>query len=417
MALEKLRQRDIDRAKTPGLLNDGGNLNLQIANGGSKSWLFRYARNGVERNMGLGSAATVSLADARELAREQRKLLLQGLDPIEERRRKASQSSQERLLEAARTKTFAQCADAYIAANGPQWRNPKHRAQWRSTLATYAEPVFASTPVAAIDTPLVLQALQPIWNTKTETATRVRGRIERVLAWATTHGFRSGDNPARWRGHLDTALAKPSAVAVIEHHAALHYSELPAFLQELHAQDGIAALALEFLILCAARTGEVIGATWREFDQAEHVWTIPAARMKAKAEHRVPLSAPARRIVETMPHVRGNQHVFPGLKAGSGLSNMAMLTLLRRMGRAEVTAHGFRSTFRDWAAERTNYANHIVEAALAHTIESKTERAYRRTDLLDKRRRLMNDWAKYCYSPVTAQSDNVINLRKEAAAG
>ncbi len=412
-AIHRLSKRRIKEVTERGLLSDGGGLNLQIAEGGSKAWIFRYMRDGEERRMGLGSVITVSLDEARTAAHDQRKLLKDGIDPLEHRRSKAAASAQERRKLEARTKTFAQCADAYIAANGPQWRNLKHRAQWRSTLATYAEPVFGDTPVASIDTPLVLEVLQPIWNTKTETATRVRGRIEKVLAWATTVGFRTGDNPAIWRGHLETALAKPSAVAVTGHHAALPYPELPAFLQELHAQEGIGAQALEFLILCAARTGEVIGATWREFD--DQVWTIPAGRMKAKAEHRVPLSLPARKIIEAMPHVRGNQHVFPGLKPGTGLSNMAMLTLLRRMGRTEVTAHGFRSTFRDWAAERTNYANHIVEAALAHTIENKTERAYRRTDLLEKRRRLMNDWAKYCYSPVAVQSNNVINLRKEAA--
>ena len=417
VAIEKLKQRDVDRARKP-LLNDGGGLNLQVADGGSKSWLFRYQRNGIERQMGLGSVQTVSLTEARELARQQRWLLLQGLDPLEEKRRRVMLSTRERLLEAARTKNFTECAEAYIEANGAQWRNSKHRAQWRSTLSTYAEPVFGNTPVAAIDTPLVLKALQPIWNTKTETATRVRGRIERVLAWATTHGYRSGDNPARWRGHLDTALAKPTAVTALEHHAALHYSELPAFITALRGMPGCSALALEFLILCASRTGEVIGAHWRELDLTEHVWTIPGARMKAGVEHRVPLTAAARKILDAMAHsrVRGNTHLFPGLKAGSGLSNMAMLSLLRRMGCGDITTHGFRSTFRDWAAERTGYANHIVEAALAHTIESKTERAYRRTDLLEKRRRLMNDWAKFCNSPAAVLSPNVVDIRPRRAA-
>lgn len=417
MAIHQLKQSRIDRAKAPGLLSDGGGLNLQVAAGGSKSWIFRYARDGVEHRIGLGSALTVNLDEAREMARQQRHLLLRGLDPKAEKRRSASQRAQAQRSAEARAKTFAECAGAFIAANGVQWRNPKHRAQWHASLSTYAYPVFGDVSVANIDTPLVLKALSPIWNTKTETASRVRGRIERVLAWATTHGYRSGDNPAKWRGHLETALAKPSAVATPEHHAALDFRELPAFLQALRHQQGIAALALEYLILCAARTGEVTGAQWREIDEQWHVWTIPGTRMKAKVEHRVPLSAAARHVIERMGQVRvrGNRHIFPGIKDGAGLSNMAMLTLLRRMGRSDITVHGFRAAFKTWASERTNYPNRLIETALAHQLEDKAEKAYVRTDLLEKRRRLMNDWAKFCNSPAV-QSDNVINLR-EAATG
>ncbi|MBA3254200.1 MAG: tyrosine-type recombinase/integrase [Burkholderiaceae bacterium] len=416
-AIHRLSKREIKQADARGLLNDGGGLNLQIAEGGSKAWIFRYVRGGEERRMGLGSLITVTLDEARDLALTQRKLLQARIDPLDSRRAQAAELTQERRKLEASTKTFAECAEAYIAANEAKWRNPKHRAQWRASLATYASPVFGSIPVADIGTPLVLEALQKIWSTKTETASRVRGRIEHVLGWATLHGYRSGDNPAKWNKHLEQALPNPAKIIAVEHHPAMPYEELPAFLPRLREQEGIAAIALEFLILCAARTGEVIGARWSEIDHDERIWTVPGQRMKAGIEHRVPLPAQALDVLKRAAsmRLRGNQHVFPGGREGSGLSNMAMLALLRRMGQTDITTHGFRATFKTWASERTNYPNRIVETALAHQLEDKAEKAYTRTDLLAKRRRLMNDWAKYCYSPVTSQADNVINLRKEIA--
>nr|WP_254846014.1 site-specific integrase [Xanthomonas axonopodis] len=277
-------------------------------------------------------------------------------------------------------------------------KNDKHKAQWRSTLETYAYPYIGDLDVKQIDTPHVLAALDPIWITKNETASRVRGRIERVLAWATVSGHRTGDNPARWRGHLSEALAAPAQAKKVEHHAALPYAELPAFLSALEGQIGIGANALRFAILTATRTGEVIGARWDEFDLEENVWTIPVERMKAGKEHRVPLSSAALEILSAMRNFAtesGDGFVFPGAKNGSPLSNMAMLATLKRMGRTDITAHGFRSTFRDWAGQETHHPREVIEHALAHQLKSKTEAAYARGDLLRKRRALMDDWATY----------------------
>jgi integrase len=377
----------------PGRYGDGGGLWLQVSSSGTKAWLFRYMLHGKARQMGLGPVHTITLAMARDKALECRRLLLEGIDPIEKRRA----GRDEALIASAKGITFKECAERYIAAHEPGWRNSKHASQWKATLATYAYPLFGSLPVAAVDIGLILKALEPIWSTRAETAGRVRGRIESVLDWATARGYRKGENPARWRGHLDKLLPSRRKVAKVKHHAALPYSELPGFLTPLRSQEGIAARALEFTILTAARTGETIGATWAEIDLVGQVWTVPADRIKGGRAHRVPLSGRAIRILAEVP--REGDYVFPGGKKGKPLSNMALLQTLRRMKRDDLTSHGFRSTFRDWAAETTAYPNEVVEMALAHVIESKAEAAYRRGDLFEKRRRLMADWAMYCEAP------------------
>ena len=394
----KLTALKTDKVKASGYYGDGGGLFLQVSRYGTKSWVFRFKANGRLREMGLGSLDTYSLAEARERARNCRKLRDEGKDPIEERN--AARLAVK--LEATKAITFEQCAERHIAAHRAGWRNGKHRDQWSSTLATYVNPMFGALPVRAIDTALVMKAIEPIWNEKPETASRVRGRIEAILDWATARGFRAGENPARWRGHLDKLLPKKTKVRRIEHHAALPYREIAAFVAELRSQEGIAARALEFAILTAARTGEVIGALWGELDLADRLWTIPAERMKADKEHRVPLSDAAIAILEDLQRVRQGDYVFPGGRAGRPISNMAMTMTLRRMGRGELTVHGFRSSFRDWAAERTGFPAEVAEMALAHTVADAVERAYRRGDLFQKRRQLMDAWARYCATPAPA---------------
>ena len=356
--------------------------------------------------MGLGSLIDVSLAEAREHAAECRQLRKQGIDPIESRRA----AKAERLVTAAKAMTFDQAAEAYIAAHRAGWRNPKHAAQWKATLATYASPVFGKLSASSIDTGLVLKALEPIWTAKPETAGRVRGRIEAVLDWTTARGYRTGENPARWRGHLDKLLPARSKVRKVKHHSALPYTELPGFLAALREQPGTSARALEFTILTAARTSETVGARWPELDLSSKVWTVPAERMKAGREHRVPLSAAALSILQRMEDVREGDLVFPGDQR-TGLSNMAMLMLLRRMGRDDLTVHGFRSTFRTWAADCTSFPREVIEAALAHLFGDATEQAYQRSDLFQKRRRLMDAWAAYCAQ--TAETSAVIELKSK----
>ena len=371
---------------------DGGGLYLQVSPTGTKSWIFRFTLDGREREMGLGPLPDVSLAEAREKAAECRRLKRDGLDPIEARKAERRQTQ----LQAAQAITFKDASDAYINAHKAGWRNAKHADQWRNTLKTYVYPVFGSLPVQGVDVGLVMKAIEPIWATKTETASRVRGRIEAILDWAAARGYRQGDNPARWRGHLENLLPNRSKVREIEHHAALPYADIGAFVAALQEQAGTAARALEFLILTAARTGEVIGARWEEIDVHGKLWMIPANRMKGRKAHRVPLSSPALTIIESTEKLRSGDFVFPGGKRGEPLSNMAMLALLKRMGYDDLTAHGFRSTFRDWVAEQTSYPSELAEMALAHVISNKVEAAYRRGDLFEKRRNLMSDWARYC---------------------
>lgn len=386
----------VARAK-PGYHSDGGGLYLRVGDGAAKSWVFRFREAGKLREMGLGPLHTVSLAEAREKALGCRKQRLDGSDPIAAR--KAAKIAA-RLADAG-AMTFQQCAEAYIAAHRAGWRNPKHAAQWPATLGAYVYPVLGGLPVQAVDVGLVMKAVEPIWTAKPETASRVRGRIESVLDWATARGYRQGENPARWRGHLENLLPRRSKVARVEHHAALPYGEIGAFMAALRHQEGIAARALEFAILTAARTGEVLGATWAEIDLDARLWTIPPERMKAGREHRVPLSEPAVAILRAMAEARQGEHVFPGARGGRPLSGMAMAMLLRRMGRGDLTVHGFRSSFSDWAAEQTNFPAEVREMALAHVVGDKVEAAYRRGDLFAKRRQLAEAWARYCAAPMT----------------
>jgi integrase len=403
--VEKLNALAVRRATAPGLYGDGKGLYLRVGAGSGKSWVMRYMLDGRAREMGLGSYSDLSLAEARERARGFRKLLKDDVDPIDQRRneRLAKRAERER---AKGVLTFRQCAEAYIAAHESGWKNPKHAAQWPSTLTTYVYPIFGSLPVQEVDTGLVVRVLEPIWAKKPETAGRVRGRIEAVLDWATSRGHREGDNPARWRGHLDNLLPKKSKVRSVEHHAALAFSEIGAFMAELRMQPGVAARALEFTILTATRTGEAIGARWDEINHAEKVWVVPATRMKAAQSHRVPLSAEAIAILEALP--REGEFVFPGGKARRSLSNMAMTMVLRRMGRGEVTVHGFRSSFRDWAAERTNFPRDVAEMALAHRVGDKVEAAYRRGDLYRKRAQLMVAWARFCAATAAPEQAGVV---------
>lgn len=390
----KLTDRTVRSLKQPGRYGDGLGLWLQISSVGTKSWIYRYMLDGQARMMGLGPYPDFSLDEARQKAADCRRLLKDKKDPIDERNAKFAI---ERL---ARTKalTFDECSAAYIEANRAGWKNDKHASQWGSTLKTYASPFFGDLPVASIDTGHVLKALEPIWQTKAETASRLRGRIEAVLGWATVRKYRTGDNPATWRNHLDKVLPAASAIAKVKkHHPALAYRAIGSFMADLRQQPGIASLALEFTILTASRTSEVLGAKWSEFDLTEGFWTIPPERMKAKKEHIVPLSGRAKEVLAKVAPLRSSDEdpIFPGNK-GKPLSNMAMLKVLERMNRDDLTVHGFRSTFRDWAGETTAYAREVIEHALAHQLKDKAEAAYARGTLFQKRSRLMNDWAAYC---------------------
>jgi integrase len=411
----RLTALQVARAK-PGMHADGGGLYLCVNPHGARSWIFRYMLNRRAREMGLGPVHTVGLAEARQKALDARRQLLDGIDPIAARQA----GRQQRLLEQAKTITFKACAEQYIQAHRAGWKNKKHAQQWDRTLATYAYPHFGALAVAAVDVGLVRRAVEPIWAVKPETAGRVRGRIEAVLDYAASCGYRQGDNPARWKGHLENLLPQRAKVRRVAHHAALPYDEIAAFLAALRGQEGVAARALDFAILTAARTGEVMGARWEEIDLANRLWTIPAERMKGGREHRVPLCDAA---LSLLNDIRGNDmvsqgdsYLFPGGRAkepgNQPLSNMAFLMLLRRMGRGDLTAHGFRSTFRDWAAERTNFPRDVAEMALAHAIGDKVEAAYRRGDLFDKRRQLMAAWAKFCDAPPATAAGDVVAIRR-----
>lgn len=387
-ALNRLSIKWIESNKRePGYYADGGGLWLRVTPTKTRSWIFRYTRHGKTHDVGLGAYLNVSLELARTKAADLRAALGRGEDPMALRvTAKAN--------DAARM-TFTQCAEKYIEDNKAGWKNPKHADQWKSTLETYAYPTIGKLDVGHIDTPHILKILDPIWTTKNETASRVRGRIERVLAWATTRKLRNGDNPAKWTHHLDTILPAPSKVQKGGHHEALPYQDIAEFFTALKAQSGVAPRALEFTVLTVARTNETIGATWAEIDLEQGVWTIPPERMKAKKEHRIPLSARVLEILREMEGLRESDFVFPGWKAKTGLSNMAMLKLLQRMGREDLTVHGFRSTFRDWAGETTHHPREVIEHALAHQLKDKAEAAYARGTLFEKRRALMDDWDGY----------------------
>ena len=391
---------------TPGRHADGNGLFLLVKNTGKRSWIFRYKFAGRERDMGLGGAAgpgAVPLGDARARAVELRRLLQMGTDPLQDRAERAAHRAAQTQASAVQAITFRAAAAAYIEANEASWRNDKHRAQWRSTLETYAFPHMGDLPVGDVATSHVMAALEPIWKAKPETASRLRGRIESVLDYARAREWRVGENPARWRGHIANMLPARSKTVRVKHHAALPWREAGRFMASLSGRPAVAARALQFSILTAARTGEVLGAQWSEVDPETKVWTVPGSRMKAGREHRVPLSADVRAILDEMAKLRpegdnGAALIFPGAKAGRPLSQMSMLMLLRRMGRDDITAHGFRSTFRDWCAEFTNYPHEMAEIALAHTVGDKVEAAYRRGDMIEKRREMMDEWARFCAS-------------------
>ncbi len=403
---KELSAQAVANLKAPGLNAVGtvAGLYLQILPSGARSWILRTMVGTRRRDMGLGGYPDVTLAGAREKARRARELIAQGIDPIEQARaaRSALQAAQ------ARAVTFQEATYAYIDTHENGWRNAKHAAQWRATVEAYAFPVIGSLLVRDVSKEHVLAILQPIWKTKTETASRLRGRIEKVLSYAMQAGYRpEGLNPARWRDNLDLLLGARSKIAKPRHHAALAVGDVGAFMVRLRDAEGIAARALEFAILTAARSGEVRGATWAEFDLAGATWTIPARRMKAGREHRVPLARAAVKLLRALPGGLPRDLVFPAPRDGM-LSDMALIAVMRRMD-VPAVPHGFRSTFRDWTSERTNYPNEVCEMALAHTIGDKVEAAYRRGDLFEKRRQMMNEWAAFCAK--AEQPAKVIPLR------
>ena len=386
-----LSSASVAKLTKPGRYAVGDGVYLQISewnNKISRAWLLRFQLNGKARHMGLGPYGLVTLAEARAKARDARRLLLDKVDPIEARRAQ----HRKRLLETARGKTFRECAEGYIASHEAGWRDPRSHKQWVRSLVAYAYPHIGDLSVTDIDTALVLATLEPIWKAKPETASRVRGRIESILDWAKARGYREGENPARWRGHLDNLLPARSRVRRVEHFAALPYAELPTLMAKLRTRPELSAAALEFLILTAARTNEVLGARWDEV--GGNVWTVSAERMKAGKAHRVPLSNRAAEILTSLP--REGEFIFVGARTSAASNPHQLKRALQRTGYDNITVHGFRSTFRDWAAETTAFPNHVVEQALAHAIPSGVEAAYRRGDLFEKRRELMAAWADYC---------------------
>ncbi len=411
------------RTAKPGRYTDRDGLILFVRAPGVRFWLLRYSINGTRREMGLGRAGEgpgdVTLAEARQRTADLRKLIKAGIDPLAHRDAEAAAQKAAAQQAAAQALTFKAVADLYMTAHEAGWRNDKHKDQWRNTLAAYALPHFGELPVGDVGTGHVMAALEPIWTAKPETATRVRGRIESVLDYATSRGWRAGENPARWRGHLANLLPARGKVAKVEHHAALPWKEIGAFMVALGKREAgsLAAMALRFTILTAARSGEVLGARWSEIDLAEAVWTVPAERMKAGREHRVPLTDTALDVLRQAAALRtskaGDAFVFPGMKPGKGLSVMALAMVLRRMDRGDLTVHGFRSTFRDWCSEQTSFDRDTAEAALAHTLRDKVEAAYRRGDLFDKRRRLMDAWSTFCRAPA-APAAEVTPIRRRA---
>lgn len=390
-SLNRLSALFVKRNNTPGNYSDGGGLWMQVHGPTSKSWIYRYRLAGRERELGLGPVSDVSLAEAREAAAEARKMKLNGIDPIDAKREARARADRSRNSPVG--VTFDEAAAAYVRTNRAGWKNSKHAGQWTSTLNAYASPVFGKRAVSEIDRPAVLAVVEPIWATKSETASRLRGRIEAILDWATVMGYRYGDNPARWKGNLDKVLPARSKVSTVEHHRTLPYDLMPDFFSRLLEQKGIASQALQFTILTAGRTSEVLGARWSEINMTTMLWTVPASRMKAGKEHRVPL---CEQTIKALPDPgSGGDLIFPHPLTGRSLSVNAMTAVLKRMN-ADATVHGFRSAFRDWAAEETDFAGEVVEVALAHTILNKVEAAYRRGDLLEKRRGLMASWGAYC---------------------
>lgn len=413
--LHKLTAVKVQKLKVAGYHGDGGGLWLQVTPALTRSWVFRFMLAGKAREMGLGPVHTVGLADARERALACRRLLLDGIDPIEAR----TNARRTAVAAAARVLTFDECAEQYIAEHSAGWRSELHARQWRDTLRQYASPIFGKLDVAMIDTALVMKVLQPNWKVRTETAKRLRGRIENVLGWATARGYRSGDNPARWRGHLDQLLAAPTKIAPVVHYPALPYARMNELMVAVRAEDSTVARAVELIALTAARTGEVFMADWSEFDLAGKTWTVPAERMKAGEEHRAPLSPPALRVLEKMRRKTGGKGlVFPRSDEDDAkpLSNIAGMSLLRRLGFGDFTVHGLRSSFRQWAAECSAAPAEVAEACLAHKLKDKTVAAYQRSDLLAKRAALMTAWAIHCGRPWGASATvTPIGARGKAA--
>ncbi len=419
--INKLTAVAVQKTKEPGYYGDGGGLWLQLSKLGGKSWAFRFTIHGKRREMGLGPVHTVTLAEARDQATELRKQIRAGIDPIEQRKTDKGQAA---TLAAKSAKTFKECAAAYIDAQRAGWSNPKHAAQWQNTLATYAHPTLGQLPVAAVDTELVLKVLRQasgnaqkptLWEGKNETANRVRARIENILDWAKFKGYREGENPARWRGHLDKELPPPRKVKKVKHHAALPFAEMGAFMTDLRKREGIAARALEFAILTAARSSEVREATWDEINLAAKLWTVPAERIKARKLHRVPLSARAVTLLKALPRIQGCDFVFPGSQ-GRALSENTLGEVLARMGRDDITAHGTaRSSFKDWARSCTTYSDEVSELALAHVNNDETRAAYARDELLPLRTNLMDDWTKYCNTKPKTTSGKVVPFKRKRA--
>lgn len=405
---KELSAIEVSRMTAEGRYPVGGvaGLCLKVSPAGARSWVLRVVVAGKRRDAGLGGYPDVTLAQAREKARQARADIERGVDPI------AARAAAKSALTAARGQqtTFTNAAELFIKAKSPEWKNAKHVAQWTATLETYAYPVVGKMQVRDVTLAHVVKILEPIWSTKTETATRLRGRLEQVLDWATVRGFRHGDNPARWKGHLDKILAKPGKVAKISHHPALPYLDMGQFMVDLRQKEGVSARLLEFTILTAARSGESRGATWSEIDMAAALWVIPGERMKAGKEHRVPLSDQVLKMLREIQRTPDTDLVFPAPRNGQ-LSDMAMTAIMRRMG-LKAVPHGFRSTFRDWCAECTNYPRDVAEMALAHAIGNKVEAAYRRGDLFEKRTRLMAEWAKFCNT--ISKGADVVPIRREA---
>lgn len=397
--LNKLTAMEVNKASKPGFKGDGGGLWLQIGPTGAKSWVFRYTRHGKSHMMGLGALHTVLLAEAREKALECRKLLDAGYDPLEEKKKQKLALR----LDAAKAISFSECAIRYIEAQKDSWKSPKSEQQWTNTLKAYAFPVIGDLAVADVNTGLVMQCLEPIWHTKTETATRVRGRIEKVLDWAKVREYRTGENPARWSGHLSNLLPSPSKIKTVNNHPALPYADIAEFFVKLEKHDSISGLALAFVILTNVRVTEALKSTWDEIILEKKLWIIPAERMKASEEHHVPLSTQALTILEKMQECRQSDYVFPGQRVGGHVSDSALRKLLNlTMGYSNdyATIHGFRSTFRDWAEEQTHHESNVIEKSMAHKIPNAAEAAYRRGQILEKRRILMQDWADYCFSGI-----------------
>ncbi|WP_340151233.1 integrase arm-type DNA-binding domain-containing protein [uncultured Sneathiella sp.] len=406
MAIHRLTPRKVATAGS-GKYEDGGGLRLVVSNSGSKKWVLRFTLNGKRREMGLGSYPDVGLADARAKASEYRQQASENIDPIEARR-----------IELEAIPTFTICAARFIRSHRRGWKNAKHARQWVSTLKTYARPVIGSKLVDSIETKDILEILKPIWATKTETAKRVQGRIENILDFAAAHKYRNRVNPARWRGHLDMLLPKPSKLRTVKHHPAMSYTEVPAFMEELKKNGSVSASALRFLILTATRTSEVLKAQWSEIDLENAVWKIPPERMKTRREHRVPLTEVMLTDLNALPRLDGNPYLFSGARYGKPLSNMALLQLMRGMGygvngsRGDAVPHGFRSSFRDWSGEVSSFPRDVAEMALAHVIENKVEAAYRRGDLFEKRRKMMQAWCNYIDNSLADAEILILNYKK-----